>query len=159
MLPQAIAIAAVPARRIVLYYCRCAPRLLHHVGKQTEKARPLDRPRQLALLLGRYRGDAARHDLAALGDKALQQPHVLVVDLGRVRAGEWAGFAPAKERPPRCRGRATATRFGPAFHLRLHPFGGRRDGGGRLARVAAFAIAVAVAAARPVLAAAAVLHD
>src|SRR2546426_4202087 len=114
MLPQAIAIAAVPARRIV-YYAVAAPRLLHHVGKQAEKARPLDRPRQLTLLLGRHRGDAARHDLAALGDKALQQSHVLVVDLGRVRAGERAGFAAAKERPPRRRGRPTPTRLGPAF--------------------------------------------
>src|SRR5205809_5579246 len=114
MLPQAIAIAAVPARRIGILLSSGAARLLHHVGKQAEKARPLDRPRQLTLLLGRYRGDAARHDLAALGDKALQQSHVLVVDLGRVRARERAGFAAAKERPPRRRGRTTPTRFSPA---------------------------------------------
>src|SRR5665213_1000232 len=77
--------------------------LAQAVGQEAEEARALDRLRQFALLLGGYRGDAARHDLAALRDKALQQLHVLVVDLGRVRAGERAGFAPAEERPPRRR--------------------------------------------------------
>jgi len=42
------------------------PGLLHDVGQQCQKARPLDRDRKLALLLGRHGGDAARHDLAAL---------------------------------------------------------------------------------------------
>ena len=74
--------------------------LLHHVGKQAEKARPLDCARKLALPLRRDRRDAARHDLAALGDKALQQTNVLVIDLRRVRPRERAGFAPPKERPP-----------------------------------------------------------
>src|SRR6266851_9234932 len=146
-----------------------AARLLHHIGKQAEKARPLDRPCQLPLLLGRYRGDAARHDLAALRDEALQQSHVLVVDLRRIRAREWAGFAPPKKRPARRCAAAVSTavtasrpagaRAGLAFHLRLHLFGRRDGGSGRLAcralaAVAAFAIAVAVAAPRPVLAAA-----
>src|SRR5258708_2778112 len=75
--------------------------LLHAVGQEAEIARALDRLRQLALLLGRHRGDAARHDLAALGDEALQQLHVLVVDLGRVRPREGARFAPPEEGPPR----------------------------------------------------------
>ena len=70
-----------------------------HVGQQSEKARALDRLRELALLLGGDRGDAARHDLAALGDVALQQPHVLVVDLRRIGAGERTGLAAAEERP------------------------------------------------------------
>src|SRR5882672_3612973 len=70
-----------------------------HVGQQSEEARTLDGLRQLALLLGGDRGDAARHDLAALGDVALQQPHVLVVDLRRIGAGEWTGLAAAKEWP------------------------------------------------------------
>src|SRR5579885_993599 len=70
------------------------------VGQQAEEARPLDRLRELALLLGRDCSDAARHDLAALGDEALQQLHVLVVDLRRVGAGEGAGFAAAKEGAP-----------------------------------------------------------
>ena len=48
-------------------------RLADHVGQQAEEARALDRLREFALLLGRHRGDAARHDLAALGDVALQQ--------------------------------------------------------------------------------------
>src|SRR5258708_25816272 len=75
--------------------------LLHAVGQEAEIARALDGLRQLALLLGRPRGDAARHDLAALGDEALQQLHVLVVDLGRVRPREGARFAPPEEGPPR----------------------------------------------------------
>src|SRR5713226_82929 len=73
--------------------------LLHAVGQEAEIAGALDRLRQLALLFGRDRGDAARYDLAALGDEALQQLHVLVVDLGRVRAGERTGLAPTEERP------------------------------------------------------------
>src|SRR5258708_38930919 len=81
--------------------------LLHAVGQEAEIAGALDRLRQLALLFGRDRGDAARHDLAALGDEALQQLHVLVVDLGRVRPREGARFAPPEEGPPR-RGPATA---------------------------------------------------
>src|SRR5436853_7422130 len=52
--------------------------LLDHVVQQSEKARPLDRARKLALLLGRDRGDAARQDLAALRNVPLQQLHVLV---------------------------------------------------------------------------------
>src|SRR5260370_29036798 len=136
MLPQATATAAGRSRPIVARYRRCRARLLHQIGKQAEKARPLDRPRQLPLFLGRYRGDAARHDLAALRDEALQEAHVLVVDLRRVRARERAGFAPAKERPPRRRAAAVATpvaaavsapgpartRSGLAFHLGLHLF-------------------------------------
>src|SRR5260370_22170844 len=147
MLPQATATAAGRSRPIVARYRRCRARLLHQVGKQAEKTRPLDRPRQLALLLGRYRGDAARHDLAALRDEALQEPHVLVIDLRRIGPRERAGFAPAKERPARRRGAAVAAPLtspvaapgsarpacGLAFHLRLHLFGrfGRGGGGSR----------------------------
>src|SRR5579863_1105417 len=74
--------------------------LLDGVGQEREEAGALDRLGELALLLGRDRGDAARHDFAALGDEALQQLHVLVVDLGRIGARERAGFAPPEERPP-----------------------------------------------------------
>src|SRR5438552_15444588 len=76
--------------------------LLEHVGQKTQKARALDRLREFALLLGRYRGDARWHDLAALGDEALQELHVLVVDCRRVIARERAAFATTEEGAP-CR--------------------------------------------------------
>src|SRR5262249_4401854 len=41
----------------------------------------------------------SRYDLAALGDVTLQQPHILVVDLGGIGAGKRTGLAAAKERP------------------------------------------------------------
>src|SRR3546814_5379103 len=56
-------------------------------------ARALDRLRQLALLLGGNRSDAAGDDLAALGHKALEQTDVLIIDLRRVLAGKGAGLA------------------------------------------------------------------
>src|SRR5437762_10284576 len=65
------------------------------VGQEPQEAGALDRLGELALLLGRHRRYAARHDLAALGNEALQQAHVLVVDLGCVRAGERAALAAA----------------------------------------------------------------
>src|ERR1041385_668988 len=103
------------------------PGLAHHVRKQAKEPGPLDGPGQLALFVGRYGGNPARHDLASLRDEALQQAHVLVVDLGRVRTRERARFAPAKEWPT---GAATTTppatagrrRSGLAFHLSLHLF-------------------------------------
>ncbi len=57
----------------------------------------LDRLGQLALLLGGDRGDAAGDDLAALGDEALEQADVLIVDPGRILAGEGAGLAAAEK--------------------------------------------------------------
>src|SRR4051812_17970068 len=62
----------------------------HHVRQQRQEASALDGLRQLALLLGGDRGDAAGHDLAALGDVAREQSRVLVVDLRRVCARERA---------------------------------------------------------------------
>src|SRR6266852_1846144 len=81
-----------------------------YIGQEPEEAGALDGARELALLLGGHRGDPARHDLAALGDVTLQQPHVLVIDLGRIGAGERTGLAAAEERPAglrlgRCHGR------------------------------------------------------
>src|SRR5690606_28466071 len=73
--------------------------LLQQIGHEGEIARPLDGLRQFALLLRGNRGDAARHDLAALGGVAQQQLHVLVIDLGRIRAAERAALAPAETRP------------------------------------------------------------
>src|SRR4029078_3908957 len=52
---------------------------------------------QNALLLVAHRGDAGGHDLAALGNEALQQLHLLVIDLGRFIAGEGAGLLAAEE--------------------------------------------------------------
>src|SRR5690242_13426899 len=80
--------------------------LLHDVGQQGEEAGALDRLGQFALLLGRNRGDAARHDLAALGNEARQQLDVLVVDRRRVRSAERAGLAAAEERTPGAAGTA-----------------------------------------------------
>src|SRR5579871_5907793 len=67
------------------------------VGQQRQEAGALDRLGEFTLLLGRYRGDATRHDLAALGNEALQEAHVLVVDLRRIGAGERAALAAAGE--------------------------------------------------------------
>src|SRR5690349_14965375 len=72
--------------------------LLHDVGKEADLARTLDRGRQLTLLLARNGGDAARHDLATLRHEALQQAHVLIVDLRRILAREGAGLAAAEKR-------------------------------------------------------------
>ncbi len=71
--------------------------LLHDVGQQRHEAGALDGVRQDALLLVADRGDAGRNDLAALGNEALQQLHVLIVDLGRVIAREGAGLLAAEE--------------------------------------------------------------
>src|SRR3954471_20561167 len=71
--------------------------LSHDVGQQAQMAGALDRLGELALLLGRDGGNSARDDLAALRDEALEQPDVLIVDAGRVLAGEGAGFAAAEE--------------------------------------------------------------
>src|SRR6185503_17419919 len=81
-----------------------SPALADDVGQQPEEARALDRLRQLALLFRRHRGDAARYDLAALGNVALQQPHILVIDLRRIGAGERAGLAATEKRAARGRG-------------------------------------------------------
>src|ERR1700759_3396366 len=76
--------------------------LRDHVGEERQEAGALDRLGELALLLGRDRGNAARHDLAALRDEALQEAHVLVVDLRRVGAGERAGLAATGEGTTLC---------------------------------------------------------
>src|SRR3546814_11914538 len=79
-------------------FCSPAWRLLQHVGKQGEETGTLDGAREFTLLLRGHRGDAARHDLAALRNEALQQPRVLVVDLRRLRPGEGAALAAGYER-------------------------------------------------------------
>src|SRR6201995_5963073 len=54
--------------------CMAAPSL-HDIGQERHEAGALDGIGQDALLLVAHRGDAGRHDLAALGDEALQQLH------------------------------------------------------------------------------------
>src|SRR5262249_8025600 len=71
--------------------------LLENVGQEAEEPRALDRLGELALLLGRNRRDARRHDLAALGNEALQQLRVLVVDRRRIIARERAALAATEE--------------------------------------------------------------
>src|ERR1051326_1189830 len=72
--------------------------LADHVGQQPEETGAFDRLGELTLALGRDSGDAARHNLAALGDEPLQQLDVLVVDLRRIGAGERAALAAPEER-------------------------------------------------------------
>src|ERR1700709_1418465 len=72
--------------------------LTNNVRQQTQETRPLDGAREFTLLLGGDGGDAARHDLAALGDVTHQQLGILVVDLRGIRARERAGLAAAEKR-------------------------------------------------------------
>src|SRR5213595_810797 len=71
--------------------------LANDVGQQAEETRALDRAREFALLLGGHGGDAARHDLAALGNVTHQQLGILIVDLRSIRTRERAGLAAAKK--------------------------------------------------------------
>src|SRR4028118_79671 len=75
----------------------CSRSLFHDVGEKAEMPRALDRLGELALLLGRHRGDAAGDDLAALGHEALEQADVLIVDPGSVLAREGAALAAAAD--------------------------------------------------------------
>src|SRR5262245_62799786 len=72
--------------------------LANDVRQETEQTRALDGAREFALLLGGHCRDAARHDLAALGDVTHQQLGILVVDLRRVGARERAALATAEKR-------------------------------------------------------------
>src|SRR5581483_8508365 len=73
--------------------------LPEQVWQQRHVAGALDRVRQHALLLVRYRRDARRHDLAALRNEALEQLHIFVVDARGVRAREGTGLLAAEEGP------------------------------------------------------------
>src|SRR5687768_7487984 len=97
--PSTLEAARHPRHAALAIWLWCG--LLDHVGEQPQEARAFDRAGQLALLGGRHRGDAARHDLAALGHVAAEQAGILVVDLRRVVAGERAGLATPVERAPR----------------------------------------------------------
>src|ERR1700704_6738374 len=74
------------------------PSVLIGVGQQRQKARPLDRHRELALIKRFRAGDAARNDLARLADIALQGGEILVVDRLHAFGGETAEF-PATRTP------------------------------------------------------------
>src|SRR6478736_4592578 len=72
--------------------------LAYDVRQEAEESGALDGAREFALLLGGDGGDAARHDLAALGDVTHQQLGILEVDLRRIRTRERAGLAAAEKR-------------------------------------------------------------
>src|SRR6476646_3923606 len=72
--------------------------LANDVRQQAQEPRTLDGAGEFTLLLGGDGGDAARHDLAALGDVTHQQLGILVVDLRRVRTRERTGLAAAEKR-------------------------------------------------------------
>src|SRR3546814_4724314 len=69
----------------------------YDVGQQAEEAGALDRLGEFALLLLGNGRDARRYDLAALGNVALQEANVLVVDPRCVGAREGAGLAARSE--------------------------------------------------------------
>src|SRR5215212_5040560 len=68
------------------------------VGQQRHLARPLDRPRHLVLVAAAGTGDAARADLALLGDVPAEDVDVLVVDVVDLRLAELAALAPRRAR-------------------------------------------------------------
>src|SRR5580704_6380387 len=71
--------------------------MLIGVRQQREEARTLDRDRQLALIEGLRARDTARHDLAGLGDIALERRQILVVDRLHAFGGEAAEFLAPRE--------------------------------------------------------------
>jgi hypothetical protein len=66
-------------------------------GEQRDVARLLDRERELALMARADARQAAGNDLAALGDEALQQPHVAVADGVDLLRAELADLLAAEE--------------------------------------------------------------
>src|SRR5579871_158737 len=94
--------------------CMSFSRSVQHIGKQRHEPRALDGVGEDALFLVGDGRDAAGHDLAALGDIPLQQLDVLVVDLGRVGAGERAGLLAPEERTALSAFAATSTAFAAA---------------------------------------------
>src|SRR5688572_30666086 len=75
--------------------------LADDVRQKAEIARALDGAGQLPLLFCAHRRNAARHDLSAFRDEPRQQPHVLVVDLGRAFPRKRAALAAPEKRPAR----------------------------------------------------------
>src|SRR5687768_8163415 len=98
--------------------------MLVGVRQQREVPRPLDRRRELALVERLGPRDAARNDLAGLGDVLLERGQILVVDLLHTFGRETAELATARERAvatgTTTATRATATRF-VVFHQAFTP--------------------------------------
>src|SRR5688572_8416223 len=101
--------------------------MLVGVGQQREVARALDRGRELTLVESLRARDAARDDLARLGDVLLERGQILVVDLLHAFGGETAELATAREGAVSTAAsatttatRATATRF-IVFHQAFTP--------------------------------------
>src|SRR5581483_398576 len=67
------------------------------VGQQRQEARALDRDGELALVERLRAGDAARDDLAGLGDITLQGAEILVVDVRDAFRREAAKLLAARE--------------------------------------------------------------
>src|SRR6476659_6782055 len=72
--------------------------LANDVRQQAQEPRALDGAGEFTLLLGGDGGDAARHDLAALGHVTHQQLGILVVDLRGIRTRERTGLAATEKR-------------------------------------------------------------
>ena len=70
--------------------------MLVGVRQEREEARALHRLGQLTLVERARAGDAARHDLAGLGDVVLQGREILVVDALDTVSGELAELLAAK---------------------------------------------------------------
>src|SRR6185436_19925054 len=90
--------------------------MLIGVRQQREVTRALDRRGELALVERLGARDAARDDLAGLGDVLLEDGEILVVDLLHTLGRETAELATARERAVAAT-RTTATRF-----VLLHTF-------------------------------------
>jgi hypothetical protein len=69
--------------------------LFQHVRQEPKKAGPFDGLGKLTLLFRGNCRNPARHDLAALGNIALQEPDILIINHRRVFPGKWASLAPA----------------------------------------------------------------
>src|SRR4029077_2790837 len=76
---------------------RLRPLVLIGVRQQRQETRALDRDRELALVEGLRSRDAARHDLAGLGDIALECREILVVDRLHPFGGETAELLATRE--------------------------------------------------------------
>src|SRR4051812_28283505 len=66
--------------------------MLVGIRQQRQEARALHGDSELPLVKGLRAGDAARHDLARLGDVSLERGEVLVVDVLHAFGGEAAEF-------------------------------------------------------------------